>query len=585
MDIFDTLKLAGGLSLFLFGMNVMSEALERRAEGSLKRLLARLTQNKTVGFLTGLLVTAVIQSSSAATVMVVGFVNSGVMTLKQAINVIMGANVGTTITAWLLSLSGISSDNLFIRMLKPTSFTPILATAGILLFLFGKNSNKKDSGTILLGFSTLMFGMDAMSGSVAGLADVPAFQQMFILFQNPLLGILVGAVLTAVIQSSSASVGILQALASTGQVSYGAAMPIIMGQNIGTCATAILSSFGATKNAKRAAVVHLSFNILGTAILLLAFLPVSMFLKPPLLDQPATLFGIALTHSAFNIVCTLLLLPTSALLERLAVRLVPDSGKETAASELDERLLATPHIALDRCYTLVQEMAEISTNSLKSGIELLAWYDKQAAKKVRAAEEKCDHYEDILGTYLVKLSSYQMSDADSGNVSMMLKVIGDLERISDHSIHILESAEELIEKKIQFTEEAQKELAVLCSAVSEIMTLACTAFVKNDLDLSMNIEPLEQVIDDLKEEMRNAHVLRLKDGVCSIETGFIWLDLLTSLERAADHCSNIAICIVDASKNNMNLHRSLSVMKEESPYYKKQYAFYSKKYTLSKTTG
>ena len=538
-----------------------------------------------MSILTGLLVTAVIQSSSAATVMVVGFVNSGVMTLKQAINVIMGANVGTTITAWLLSLSGISSDNLFIRMLKPTSFTPILATAGILLFLFGKNSNKKDSGTILLGFSTLMFGMDAMSGSVAGLADVPAFQQMFILFQNPLLGILVGAVLTAVIQSSSASVGILQALASTGQVSYGAAMPIIMGQNIGTCATAILSSFGATKNAKRAAVVHLSFNILGTAILLLAFLPVSMFLKPPLLDQPATLFGIALTHSAFNIVCTLLLLPTSALLERLAVRLVPDSGKETAASELDERLLATPHIALDRCYTLVQEMAEISTNSLKSGIELLAWYDKQAAKKVRAAEEKCDHYEDILGTYLVKLSSYQMSDADSGNVSMMLKVIGDLERISDHSIHILESAEELREKKIQFTEEAQKELAVLCSAVSEIMTLACTAFVKNDLDLSMNIEPLEQVIDDLKEEMRNAHVLRLKDGVCSIETGFIWLDLLTSLERAADHCSNIAICIVDASKNNMNLHRSLSVMKEESPYYKKQYAFYSKKYTLSKTTG
>lgn len=585
MDIFDTLKLAGGLSLFLFGMNVMSEALERRAEGSLKRLLARLTQSKTAGFLTGLIVTAVIQSSSAATVMVVGFVNSGVMTLKQAIHVIMGANVGTTVTAWLLSLSGISSDNLLIRMLKPASFTPILATAGILLFLFGKNSNKKDSGTILLGFSTLMFGMDAMSSSVAGLAHVEAFQQMFILFQNPILGILVGAALTAVIQSSSASVGILQALASTGQVSYGAAMPIIMGQNIGTCATAILSSFGATKNAKRAAVVHLSFNILGTVILLLAFLPVSMFLKPPLLDQPAALFGIALTHSAFNIVCTLLLLPTSALLERLAVRLVPDSGKETAASELDERLLATPHIALDRCYTLVQEMAEISTNSLKSGIELLAEYDKQAAKEVRAAEEKCDHYEDILGTYLVKLSSYQMSDADSGNVSMMLKVIGDLERISDHSIHILESAEELIEKKIQFTEEAQKELAVLCSAVSEIMTLACTALVKNDLDLSMNIEPLEQVIDDLKEEMRNAHVLRLKDGVCSIETGFIWLDLLTSLERAADHCSNIAICIVDASKNNMNLHRSLSVMKEESPYYKKQYAFYSKKYTLPKTTG
>ena len=562
MGIFDALTLAGGLSLFLFGMSVMSEALERRAEGSLKLLLARLTQSKTAGFLTGLIVTAVIQSSSAATVMVVGFVNSGVMTLKQAINVIMGANVGTTVTAWLLSLSGISSDSFFIRMLKPTSFTPILATVGTVLFMFGKTSKKKDTGTILLGFSTLMFGMDTMSGSVAGLADVPAFQQLFILFKNPVLGIIVGAVLTAVIQSSSASVGILQALASTGQVSYGAAMPIIMGQNIGTCATALLSSFGTTKNARRAAVVHLSFNIMGTLILLLVFLPVSLFLKPPLLNEPASLFGIALTHSAFNILSTFVLLPASSLLEKLAVRLVPDAGKDEEISELDERLLAAPHIALDRCYTLVQEMAEISTSSMKNVMELLTQYDKQRAKEVREAEEKCDHYEDILGTYLVKLSSYQMSDADSGIVSMMLKVIGDLERISDHSINILESAEELREKKIQFTDEAKRELEVLCGAVSEIMTLSCTAFMQHDLDLSRNIEPLGQVIDDLKEAMRNAHVLRLKKGVCSIETGFIWLDLLTSLERAADHCSNIAICIVDVAENSMNLHHSLSVMKE-----------------------
>lgn len=584
MGIFDALTLAGGLSLFLFGMSVMSEALERRAEGSLKLLLARLTQSKTAGFLTGLIVTAVIQSSSAATVMVVGFVNSGVMTLKQAINVIMGANVGTTVTAWLLSLSGISSDSFFIRMLKPTSFTPILATVGTVLFMFGKTSKKKDTGTILLGFSTLMFGMDTMSGSVAGLADVPAFQQLFILFKNPVLGIIVGAVLTAVIQSSSASVGILQALASTGQVSYGAAMPIIMGQNIGTCATALLSSFGTTKNARRAAVVHLSFNIMGTLILLLVFLPVSLFLKPPLLNEPASLFGIALTHSAFNILSTFVLLPASSLLEKLAVRLVPDAGKDEEISELDERLLAAPHIALDRCYTLVQEMAEISTSSMKNVMELLTQYDKQRAKEVREAEEKCDHYEDILGTYLVKLSSYQMSDADSGIVSMMLKVIGDLERISDHSINILESAEELREKKIQFTDEAKRELEVLCGAVSEIMTLSCTAFMQNDLDLSRNIEPLEQVIDDLKEAMRNAHVLRLKKGVCSIETGFIWLDLLTSLERAADHCSNIAICIVDAAENSMNLHHSLSVMREESSYYKTQYAFYSEKYALPKIT-
>ena len=584
MGIFDALTLAGGLSLFLFGMSVMSEALERRAEGSLKLLLARLTQSKTAGFLTGLIVTAVIQSCSAATVMVVGFVNSGVMTLKQAINVIMGANVGTTVTAWLLSLSGISSDSFFIRMLKPTSFTPILATVGTVLFMFGKTSKKKDTGTILLGFSTLMFGMDTMSGSVAGLADVPAFQQLFILFKNPVLGIIVGAVLTAVIQSSSASVGILQALASTGQVSYGAAMPIIMGQNIGTCATALLSSFGTTKNARRAAVVHLSFNIMGTLILLLVFLPVSLFLKPPLLNEPASLFGIALTHSAFNILSTFVLLPASSLLEKLAVRLVPDAGKDEELSELDERLLAAPHIALDRCYTLVQEMAEISTSSMKNVMELLTQYDKQRAKEVREAEEKCDHYEDILGTYLVKLSSYQMSDADSGIVSMMLKVIGDLERISDHSINILESAEELREKKIQFTDEAKRELEVLCGAVSEIMTLSCTAFMQNDLDLSRNIEPLGQVIDDLKEAMRNAHVLRLKKGVCSIETGFIWLDLLTSLERAADHCSNIAICIVDVAENSMNLHHSLSVMKEESSYYKTQYAFYSEKYALPKIT-
>lgn len=584
MDFFDVLTMAGSLSLFLFGMGVMSESLERRAEGSLKLLLAKLTQSKTAGFLTGLVVTAVIQSSSAATVMVVGFVNSGVMTLKQAINVIMGANVGTTVTAWLLSLSGISGDHFLIRMLKPTSFTPILATVGILLFLFGKTSKKKDSGTILLGFATLMFGMDTMSNAVSGLADVPAFRQMFILFTNPLLGVTVGAVLTAVIQSSSASIGILQALASTGQISYGAAMPIIMGQNIGTCATAMLSSFGTTKNARRAAIVHLSFNILGTLILLLVFLPVSLFVKPAFLNASASLFGIALTHSTFNILCTILLLPTSALLEKLAIRLVPDAETEETASLLDERLLAAPHIALDRCDTLVREMAETSTLSLKSAMTLLNKYDKQTAQEVTDAEAKCDHYEDMLGTYLVKLSHYQMSDADSANVSMMLKVIGDFERISDHSVNVLQSAQELKGKKLQFTPEALGELEVLCHAVSEIMTLCCTAFVQNDLELSRNIEPLEQVIDDLKENMRNAHVSRLKKGICSIETGFIWLDLLTNLERAADHCSNVAICIVDTAKNSLNLHHSLSVMKEESIYYKNQYAFYSQKYVLPKVT-
>ena len=583
MDLFDILALAGGLSLFLFGMSVMSDALERRAEGSLKLLLARLTQNKTAGFLTGLVVTAVIQSSSAATVMVVGFVNSGVMTLKQAINVIMGANVGTTVTAWLLSLSGISSDNLFVRMLKPTSFTPILATVGILFFLFGKTSKKKDSGTILLGFATLMFGMDTMSGSVSGLADVPAFRQMFILFQNPVLGIIVGAVLTAVIQSSSASVGILQALASTGQVSYGAAMPIIMGQNIGTCATAMLSSFGTTKNARRAAVVHLSFNILGTLILLLAFLPVSLFIKPPLLDEPASLFGIALTHSAFNILCTVLLLPTSALLERLAVKLVPDAGTEETASILDERLLAAPHIALDRCYMLVREMAEISTTSLKNGMELLTRYDRQTAKKVQEAEETCDHYEDILGSYLVKLSSYQMSDSDSGSVSMMLKVIGDLERISDHSVNLLKSAEELKDKKTAVYRRSLTGAAgALQCSIRNYDALLYRVCAKRS-GIIAKYRTVRTGDRRFERKLAKRPCEPSEKGVCSIETGFIWLDLLTNLERAADHCSNIAICIVDAAENSMNLHHSLSVMKEESTYYKEQYAFYSEKYVLPKT--
>lgn len=584
MDIFDIFTLAGGLSLFLFGMSVMSDALERRAEGGLKILLGRLTQSKTAGLLTGLAVTAVIQSSSAATVMVVGFVNSGVMTLKQAINVIMGANVGTTITAWLLSLSGISSDNLFVKLLKPTSFAPILATVGIVLFLFGKTSRKKDSGAILLGFSTLMFGMDTMSGAVSELAGVPAFGQLFILFKNPILGILAGAFLTALIQSSSASIGILQALASTGQVSYGASMPIIMGQNIGTCVTALLSAFGTNKNAKRAAVVHLSFNIIGTLILLVFFLPVSLWLKPAFLDESASLFGIALTHTFFNVACTLFLLPASSLLEKLAVRIVPDSGTTEVNTELDERLLATPHIALDRCQTLVREMAELASYASKSSIRALGKYEKQLAKDVRAAEQKCDHYEDILGTYLVKLSSYQMSDTDSASISMMLKVIGDFERISDHSVNILESAEEMREKKLRFTPDADRELSVLCDAVSEILTLSCTAFVHGDLSMSLNIEPLEQVIDHLRNQMRNAHIVRLKEGACSIETGFVWLDLITSLERTAAHCSNIAVCLTDAAENTMNLHRSLSVMKRESSYYQRQYERYSKKYVIEKTT-
>ncbi len=580
MDLFDVLTLVWGLSLFLFGMSVMSDALERRAEGGLNILLERLTKSKTAGILTGLAVTAVIQSSSAATVMVVGFVNSGMMTLQQAIHVIMGANVGTTVTAWLLSLSGISGGNLLVRLLKPTSFAPVLAAAGTVLFLFGRTSRKKDSGAILSGFSVLMFGMDTMSRAVVGLADVPAFRRLFILFKNPVLGILAGAVLTALIQSSSASIGILQSLASTGQVSYGASMPIIMGQNIGTCVTALLSSVGANRNAKRAAVVHLSFNTMGTLILLTVFLPLSLWIKPPFLDRPASLFGIALTHSVFNILCLLLLLPASSLLEKLAVKIIPDRETKEAAAELDKRLLATPHIALDRCHSLVREMAQTAAYASKSSIRALQNYEKQLAEDVREGEKKCDHYEDMLGTYLVKLSSYQMSDTDSANISMMLKVIGDFERISDHSVSILEAAEELRKKKLHFTPDASGELSVLCDAVSEILTLACTSFVHGDLSMSLQVEPLEEVIGRLRNQMRNAHIVRLKEGACSIETGFVWLDLITALERTAAHCSNVAVCLTDAAENTMNLHSSLSVMKRESPYYKEQYERYVKKYIL-----
>ena len=580
MDLFDVLTLIGGLCLFLFGMNVMGDSLERRAGSSLKMLLGRLTQNKLAGFLTGLGVTAVIQSSSATTVMVVGFVNSGIMTLTQAINVIMGANVGTTVTAWVLSLSGISGDNLLIQLLKPTSFTPVLALVGTIMIMLGKSSKRKDTGTILLGFATLMFGMDTMSGAVSGLADIPAFQQMFLLFKNPILGVLVGALLTAIIQSSSASVGILQALAVTGQVSYGAAIPIIMGQNIGTCITAILSSFGTNKNAKRAAIVHLSFNVIGTAICLLVFSIVSAVFKPVFLDTAAQQAGIAVAHSVFNIVCTLILLPMSSFLEKLAIKLVPDSDIKEEVVELDERLLATPPIALAQCDNIVREMAELSVTALKNSMNMLNQYDEAVAEEIRKAEEKADHYEDILGTYLVKLSGHQISDNDSSTVSMLLKAIGDFERITDHSVNILESAEEKKEKNIQFTDAGNREMDTLCSAVSEILTLAYTAYVKNDTPTAMKVEPLEQVVDDLKKQLRNGHIARLKEGSCSIEAGFVWADLITNLERTSDHCSNVAACVMDAAEHNMNLHESVRTIKQDSPYFKKLYMEYSKKYSI-----
>ena len=580
MTIFDVLTMVGGLCLFLFGMNIMGEGLERRAGNSLKTLLGKLTDSKIKGFLTGLGVTAVIQSSSATTVMVVGFVNSRLLTLKQSIGVIMGANIGTTVTAWILSLGGISSDNLVMQLLKPTSFTPVLALLGTVFLMFSNSSKKKDLGTILLGFATLMFGMDTMSGAVSGLADIPAFQNLFLMFQNPILGVLVGAVLTGIIQSSSASVGILQALSATGAVSYAAAIPIIMGQNIGTCVTALLSSFGTNKNAKRAAIVHLSFNIIGTVVWLSLFSVMTAAFRPAILDESASYLGIAVCHSVFNILCTALLLPQSGLLEKLAYMLVPE-GKETAKTvELDERLLATPSIALGQCHQMVLKMADETVEGFRMSLQALSSGDLTSAEQIRAIEKDVDHYEDVLGTFLTKLGRAQISDDDSSEVSELLKMIGDLERISDHSVNILESAEEMKEKKIAFTEKAKLEMDVLCSALTEILCLTLEALRRGDWEAAFSVEPLEQVIDHLKAILRNRHIARLKKGVCTVEAGFIWSDLLTDMERTSDHCSNIALSILDAHGHNMNAHQSLRRLREGNPAFLERLDDYSRKYRI-----
>ena len=583
MTIFDVLTLIGGLCLFLFGMTVMGDGLERRAGNSLKALLSRLTGSKLMGFLTGLGVTAVIQSSSATTVMVVGFVNSKIMTLKQSIGVIMGANIGTTVTAWILSLGGISGDNLFVQLLKPTSFTPILALIGTVYLMFAKSDKKKDTGTILLGFATLMFGMDAMSGAVSGLADVPAFQNLFLMFENPVLGVLVGAVLTAIIQSSSASVGILQALSATGAVSYAAAIPIIMGQNIGTCVTALLSSFGTNKNAKRAAVIHLSFNVIGTIVWLTAFSIVSATLKPAILGMSASYMGIAVAHSLFNILCTALLLPMSGVLEKIAYLIVPDGKEAEKIVELDERLLATPTIALQQCGQLAVKMAEETVEGFLLSLQSLSQYEESAAQKIRELESSTDHYEDILGTYLTRIARSQISEDDSSEVSRLLKAIGDFERISDHSVNVLESAEELREKKIILSEDAREELNVLLNALREILQMTLAAFVANDADAAATVEPLERVIDDLKTILRDRHITRLKENRCSVEAGFVWSDLLTDLERVSDHCSNIGIGMLDANAHNMNAHQAHRNMKKDNEHYREKLVYFAGKYTLPNT--
>lgn len=581
MTIFNALNLIGGLCLFLFGMNLMGQALERRAGSGLRSLLEKMTQNRLMGLLAGLGVTAVIQSSSATTVMVVGFVNSGLMTLRQSIGVIMGANIGTTVTAWILSLSGIEGSSLLVQMFKPSTFTPILALVGIILYVFCKADKKKDTGMILLGFATLMFGMEAMSSAVSSLRNVPQFREIFLMFSNPILGVLVGAVLTGIIQSSSASVGILQALASTGQVTYGAAIPIIMGQNIGTCVTALLSSIGTNKNARRAALVHLNFNVIGATVGIVLFYVVRAVAAPALLGQAASEWGIAVAHSIFNILCTAVLLPMGGLLEKLVLRLVPEGKQPQREAELDERLLATPALALERCRTLIADMASYSMESLRESLNAITAYNQKSAEHIREDEAKTDHYEDIIGSYLVKLSARKIGESDSALAAEYLRIIGDFERIADHSVNILESAEEMQQKGIAFSAAALQEYATMAGAVREVTALAYDSFVSGDVQAARQVEPLEQVIDDLKEEMRTRHIRRMQQGSCGIEAGFIWSDLLTNLERVSDHCSNIACCMIEGADHNLHRHEVLQSIRGSGEIFDREYSSYRQKYALT----
>ncbi|MGI6014068.1 MAG: Na/Pi cotransporter family protein [Oscillospiraceae bacterium] len=584
MDIFGILSLLGGLAMFLFGMNLMGQALEKSAGNRLKGILSRLTDKPIKGLLLGAGVTAVIQSSSATTVMVVGFVNSGLMKLSQATGVIMGANIGTTITAWLLSLTGLEGDNLVVQLLKPSSFTPVLAVIGVILYMFIKQEKKKDIGVVLLGFSILMFGMEAMSGAVKPLASVPAFTNILLMFSNPILGVLAGALLTGIIQSSSASVGILQALAVTGSVTIGSAIPIIMGQNIGTCITALISSVGTNKNARRTALIHLYFNIIGTIFCLVAFYSLNAVVHFAFLTNSINAFGIAVIHTSFNVLCTILLFPFTKQLERLACRTIPDAPKEeqTAVSVLDPRLMSMPTIAVERCREIAGEMALLVQENILLSITLLGSYSEETARQVEQMEEQTDHYEDQLGTYLVTLSTKDLSDEDDRQVSKLLRCINDFERISDHALNISESAKELYDKQFSFSEKAYGELQVVTDALIEIVHLAVTAFVNDDLETALSVEPLEEVIDDLQIMLKNEHVRRLQTGACTVEIGFVFNDLLTNFERVSDHCSNIAVCQIEMSHDRFDIHAYLDSIKTGgNPAFVEKFKAYSEKYAIA----
>ena len=584
MDIFGVLSLFGGLAMFLFGMDVMGKGLERQAGNKLQSLLEKLTSNPLKGFVLGLGVTAIIQSSSATTVMVVGFVNAGIMQLKQAVGIIMGANVGTTVTSWILSLSGISGDSFFIKMLKPSSFTPILAVIGIILFMTSKTDKKKNIGTILLGFAVLMFGMEQMSGAVKPLTDVPQFTNLFTLFTNPVLGIIVGAVLTAVIQSSSASVGILQALSVTGAVTYANAVPIIMGQNIGTCITALLSSVGANKSAKRAAAVHLYFNIIGVIVFCILFYSAKAVLNFSFINDPVSQVGIAVVHTAFNVTATVIILPFSNFLVKLACMTVKDKENETNAEDsisLDERFFAVPAVAVSHSEQVAVKMFKISNKAVTEAISVIKSFSNEKVSDIENLETEVDKYEDVLGSYLVKLSNKDMTDSDSRRISRILHTIGDFERISDHAVNIKKAAQEMNEKGISFSSEAKIELNVLEEAIKRILEISENAFEKNDVAEAKKVEPLEQVVNELARTVKSRHVERLKNGTCTIELGFVLSDLINNYERIADHCSNIAIAIIEVNRGSFDTHGYIIDIKESKDGdYTNMYNEYRKTYAL-----
>ena len=564
MDIFSLLSMIGGLALFLYGMEVLGDGLKKASGGKLEHILEKLTSNKLMAVLLGAGVTAVIQSSSATTVMVVGFVNSGIMKLSQAVGVILGANVGTTVTAWILSLTDVNGSGFFLQLLKPTSFSPILAIIGVCLISMGKKERQKNIGTILIGFAVLMFGMDTMSTAVEPLAEQPEFSHILLMFSNPVLGMLVGLILTAVIQSSSASIGILQALCATGVVSYATAIPIIMGQNVGTCVTALISSAGASKNAKRAALIHLYYNIIKTVAFMVIFYALNAFIHFAFLEEAASALGVAVIHTAFNVAAVIIIFPVSWILEKLAYLTIPETEEEREKEAeksrkeiqlLDTRFLSTPGFALEQCKNVAVDMADYSREALFLAIQMLDKFDKVSADRVVELENIVDHYEDELGTYLMKLNNADLSDADSSqHLSVLLHSIGDFERISDHAINIMEAAKEMHAKELDFSRKAREELGIYTGAIKDIINTSVLVFQEEDLKLAAMIEPMEEVIDYLSVEVKKRHMKRLRKGKCTIEMGFILSDIVTNYERVSDHCSNIALSLLQLNEENFEAH-------------------------------